>query len=157
MRYINQINEHFEEYLSIFLLCVLVLLGFLQVLFRFCFNFSLDWTEEMSRYIFIGLVYVAASLGVKKRRHVRVEIIDMVLNATLLHYLNIILNVIWMLFSILIAVEGYNVAMGEITQLSPALGVSMAVFYAIIPCTFMLMAFRILQNIVQDIRKGVDS
>lgn len=155
MYYIKQINEHFEEYLSISLLCVLVLLGFLQVLFRFCFNFSLDWTEEMSRYIFICLVYVAASLGIKKRRHVRVEIIDLILNARLLHYLNIVLHIIWMLFSILIAVEGYDVAIGEINQLSPALGVSMAIFYAIIPCTFMLMALRIFQNILQDIKKGV--
>lgn len=154
MRFIKLVNANFEEYLAVFLLCILVLLGFLQVLFRFLFNFSLDWTEELSRYIFICLVYVAASLAVQKRRHVRVEIIDMLLGPKALHYLNILVQCVWMAFSILIAVEGYDVAQNELTQLSPALGVSMAIFYGIIPFGFGLMSLRLLQNIVADIRKG---
>lgn len=154
MKFIKQIFNGFEEYLSILLFSVLIILGFLQVIFRFFFNFSLDWTEEMSRYIFICLVYVAASLAVQRRRHVRVEVIDMFLNTKQRHYLGILVNVIWMLFSVIVALEGVVVAEGEITQLSPALGVSMAIFYAFIPFGFFLMALRILQNIIEDIRTG---
>ena len=37
---------------------------FLQVLFRFVFNLPLAWTEELSRYVFIILIYCGASAAV---------------------------------------------------------------------------------------------
>ncbi|WP_232055270.1 TRAP transporter small permease [Vibrio taketomensis] len=58
------------------LFLALIILCLLQILFRFVFNFSLSWTEELARYVFIALVYAASSLAVIKGAHVRVEIID---------------------------------------------------------------------------------
>ena len=53
---------------------------FLQVLFRFVFNLPLAWTEELSRYVFIILIYCGASAAVLDNAHVRVELIDNVLS-----------------------------------------------------------------------------
>lgn len=68
--------DNIEEYISTFLFIALIILCFLQILFRFVFNFSLSWTEELSRYVFIALVYFSASLAVVRGAHVRVEVID---------------------------------------------------------------------------------
>lgn len=73
---INYFMNNIEEYVSILLFSSLIILCFLQILFRFVFNFSLSWTEELSRYVFIALVYISASLAVIRGAHVRVEVID---------------------------------------------------------------------------------
>lgn len=79
-----------EYYLIAVLFTLLILVCFLQVLFRFVLSLPLAWTEELSRYLFILLVYVGASAAAGEGKHVRVEIIDSVLPAKATKALNII-------------------------------------------------------------------
>ena len=73
-------KKNFEYYLIVFLFTILIVVCFLQVLFRFVFNLPLAWTEELSRYVFIILIYCGASAAVLDNAHVRVELIDNVLS-----------------------------------------------------------------------------
>ncbi|SVA31690.1 uncharacterized protein METZ01_LOCUS84544, partial [marine metagenome] len=41
------------ELILCFLLIGIVIITFTQVLFRYVFQFSLAWTEELARYIFL--------------------------------------------------------------------------------------------------------
>lgn len=49
-------RKEFEYYVITGAMLLLVLMGVLQILFRFVLNFSLSWTEELSRYLFILMV-----------------------------------------------------------------------------------------------------
>ena len=60
-----------EYYLTAVLFTLLILVCFLQVLFRFVLSLPLAWTEELSRYLFILLVYVGASAAAGEGKHVR--------------------------------------------------------------------------------------
>ena len=51
-------KKNFEYYLIVFLFTILIVVCFLQVLFRFVFNLPLAWTKELSRYVFIILTYM---------------------------------------------------------------------------------------------------
>ena len=54
-------------------------LVFTQVVSRFIFSFSFTWIEEMSQYIMLWVVFIAAALCVKKNEHVSVDVIFSVL------------------------------------------------------------------------------
>lgn len=54
--------------MSIALLAGLALILFLQVLFHFIFNYPLDWSEKLIRYILIGLIYLFAVVMVKENK-----------------------------------------------------------------------------------------
>ena len=75
MKKIFQKYNNFEERLLIGSLFFNVLLIFSQILMRTIFNYSLSWTEELSRYIFIWQTWLGTSIALKYKQHIRVEIL----------------------------------------------------------------------------------
>ncbi|WP_316860786.1 TRAP transporter small permease subunit, partial [uncultured Cohaesibacter sp.] len=55
MSILRIIEEKFELYLSIFLLCAMTIVMAIQVFMRYVVQHSLSWSEELARYIFVGL------------------------------------------------------------------------------------------------------
>jgi len=48
---------------------------FYQFVTRYALNNSAAWTEEIARYLLIGLVFVGASIGVAKNNHIQVDLL----------------------------------------------------------------------------------
>lgn len=144
-------TDRIEEVLSVGLFVLLIVLCVLQVVFRFVLNFSLSWTEELARYTFILLTYVACSLGVLKGAHVRVEIIDSFVTGKYKYLLDQGIDLVWGAFVFCIGYLAIDVtreafAIGKTT---PALDWQIGWMYAIIPATFILMALRLLQRMMR--------
>ena len=101
MKKFLQKYDKFEEYLLIGSLVFNVLLIFSQILMRTIFNYSLSWTEELSRYIFIWQTWLGTSIALKYKQHIRVEIlINIFKKAKNKKILEISANLIWIAFSI---------------------------------------------------------
>ena len=63
----------FETYLSLLMfwtLCITVLIGFIS---RYVFNDSLTWTEEISRYLLIIVVFFGSAVAISKKSHIAIE------------------------------------------------------------------------------------
>jgi TRAP-type C4-dicarboxylate transport system permease small subunit len=61
-----------ERALGISLLVIITGAIFAQVVSRYFFGLPLVWVEELSTYAFLWLVFVGASLGLKKKRHITI-------------------------------------------------------------------------------------
>ena len=141
--------KNFEKILVIGLFSALVILCVLQILFRSGLNFSLSWTEELARYVFILLVYMAACAAVAENAHVRVEVIDNFLSKKQARVLDTIADLIFIAFMGLIGWYGLEIAIDafKIKTLSPAMRMPMWIAYAIVPTTFGLTCIRLMQKI----------
>ena len=152
MRVFVFIWNRLEESLAIILFSALLIFGFFQIISRFgIMPIPLDWTEELSRYAFIALVYISASLGIAHRRHVRVEIIENIIPPRIFNYMNYLVDIVWGLFNLVIAYEGYLFAADSFETLSPVLEWDMGFVYMIIPITFVLMAVRVFVNLLEEV------
>lgn len=60
---------------SALLLAAMAASLFLQVVARE-FKLAVDWTEEMSRFVFIAMVFLASAYATLRRRHLRVSIVS---------------------------------------------------------------------------------
>jgi C4-dicarboxylate transporter DctQ subunit len=69
----NAIN-HIEEGLLAFLLALMTVLTFTQVVLRYVFNTGLVWSLEATTYSFAALVLVGMSYGVRTRTHIAVDL-----------------------------------------------------------------------------------
>jgi len=65
----------FEAWAALLLFWALAGVVFTQFFTRYALNDSAAWTEEIARYLLIGVVFVGASIGVAKNNHIQVDLI----------------------------------------------------------------------------------
>ena len=65
----------FEAWAALLLFWALGGVVFTQFFTRYALNNSASWTEEIARYLLIGVVFVGASIGVAKNNHIQVDLL----------------------------------------------------------------------------------
>jgi TRAP-type transport system small permease protein len=65
----------FEAWAAVLLFWALAGVVFTQFFTRYALNNSAAWTEEIARYLLIGVVFVGASIGVAKNNHIQVDLL----------------------------------------------------------------------------------
>jgi TRAP-type transport system small permease protein len=64
-----------EAWASLLLFWALGGVVFYQFFTRYFLNNSASWTEEIARYLLIGVVFVGAAIGVAKNNHIQVDLL----------------------------------------------------------------------------------
>lgn len=121
--------------LSVVFLCIFgfVVFAFLQVLSRFAFNFSIAWTEEVCRYLFVWMVFLGAGVGVLQRKHIAVDIVPNLLPKGARRYYDVFLDLLIIVFCYLLIRYGAVFASKAMQQRSPAMQIPLGyVYYGII-------------------------
>ena len=65
--------DHAEEYLGVALLVVLGVMLTAQVIMRFGFGLGYSWIEEITRMLFIWVIFLGAVAAMRRNLHIRVE------------------------------------------------------------------------------------
>ena len=117
---------------------------------------SLAWTEELSRYSFLWAVYVGAALAVKRGGHVRITAQFMFLPTRWRLVCRAVGDIIWIGFSLYVAWIGLACIEEGLyyPEVSPTLGVVKAWVECIIPFSFVLVSWRIVEEYVVRWRNG---
>lgn len=153
MKIIRWFDRHIEEALLVLFSSVMVSVIFLQVIMRLLDN-SLSWSEELARYCFIWMVYIGISYGVKKQRHIKVDVAFMLLKEKGKIILTIIANVLFIIFALFIIRYGYDIASKLLAfgQQSPALHIPMGLVYMATPIGIGLTLIRLIQNLIKYVK-----
>src|SRR3569833_3316251 len=68
--------ERLVEWLMALALAVMVVLIFGNVVLRYAFNSGFAWAEELSRLMFVWLIFLGAILALRRHAHLGVEILQ---------------------------------------------------------------------------------
>ncbi|WP_439234781.1 TRAP transporter small permease [Lonepinella koalarum] len=119
-------------------LLFMVLVIFLQTFTRFVIFYSLPWSEELSRYLFVVMILLGFNVAISKGDLIRIDIIDNYLKGNakiVVQYVRILcaifVNIIYIYSSF------YLVKLGSY-QLSPAMQIPMYSIYLVILLGFSL-------------------
>ena len=141
------------DVIQVTLFALLVGLSFVSVFSRYVFNYSLTWAEELTRYMFVWLVYLGAALCVRRRKHIVMDMVISSFKGKPKKYLSLVNNLILFVFVVVLATQGFKMMPILSTQTSTALQVPMSFIYAAIPVGSVLMAFYLVLDsvlLVQD-------
>ena len=153
MKTVRWLDEHLEEYMVVILTSIMTILLFLQVLFRFVLNLPLAWVEEISLYSMVWLCYFGCSLAIKKRDHLKMEIITNFLRPKAKKVFDLISLVLFFAFAVFVL---YHVTLltADILQrgqVTAVLEIPKWIPYAGVPVAFLLMLIRMIQDFVRTI------
>ena len=134
----------FEEITSSVALSAMAVIIILQVFQRYVLQHSLDWPEELARYLFIYSVYVGSSYAAFGRRHLEVTVVRTVFGQKAGSFFAIIAYLITVVFCGLMFVWGVKMVdfVTTTNQLAPALQFPMYIAYICLPLGFLLMGLR---------------
>ncbi|WP_051688161.1 TRAP transporter small permease [Desulfofalx alkaliphila] len=154
MGLLKKLDDHLEEYLLIGLLSTAVVLIATQVFMRYVMSSSLSWTEEMARFLFIWLVYIGISYGIKMKRHIKIDAALILLPEKGKKIVWIIADLLFIVFCYFVIKQGMMLVIDlyNYGQTSPALGIPMAYVYLAAPLGLSLAVIRLIQSIIQSIR-----
>jgi TRAP-type C4-dicarboxylate transport system permease small subunit len=121
------------------LFVVLVSVVFFQVVARYVFNRPPAWTEELARYCQVWIIFLTAPICIRKGSHLAVDYFSHMLNPTARFRMDILISLLILLYVTVVTVFGVRLVMVGRFQISPALGISMSVIYAVFPLAGSLM------------------
>lgn len=150
--------EHFEEYILVLSLALMVVLIFTQVIGRYIFSSAPSWTEEMARYIHIFQVWIGASYAVKKRQHIRVGAFVELFKGTSRKMLELLALVLWFGIALFLAIFGTQLVLASIRygQVTPAMQIPMWIPFLSIPLGGAGMSIRLIQQMIIIWRTNYD-
>lgn len=155
MKIIRWLDQHLEEYMIAILTAVMTVLLFMQVIFRFILNLPLAWVEEISLYSMVWLCYFGCSLAIKKREHLKMEIITNFLKPKAKRIFDIISLALFFAFAVFVL---YHVTLLTVDilnrgQVTAVLELPKWIPYAGVPAAFLLMLIRMVQDLLRIIRE----
>ena len=135
--------------LCVVFLALMSIIIVLQVFFRYVLNNSLSWSEELARYLFIWMIYVGISYGVKLDKHICVDAVYTFMPKGIKRGYAIVAYVLFLIFAVAIIYYGILVVGMQITsgQVSPAMGLPMQYVYVAPVVGMILTVIRLVQKI----------
>lgn len=152
---VHWLDDNLERYVGMFFSASMVILLFLQVVSRYIFRYSLPWSEELALICFILSIYFGASQAVKRKQHLKIEILTNFLPPKIKKVFEILSNAVFFAFCVyitkgLLAITSMLYRSHNKTAVT---GIPKAYIYIFLPITMILMAFRLIQETVRTIRE----
>lgn len=144
------------KYLLTFLVGLLTVSVFLQVLIRFVFKYPLPWTEEVSRIAFVYCIFVGATIAVREKAHLNVDFVLVVLPVGVARAVKLVGTVLVGIFLAYMTWQGIAFVQATGVQVTPVMQVPFRYLYLIIPCSGALMLLYLILGTIDELRRRTE-
>ncbi|MBD8032792.1 MULTISPECIES: TRAP transporter small permease [Solibacillus] len=124
------------------LMVVLVISVFCQITFRF-FDYSIAWTEELSRYSMIWMTFLGAAYAVAARAHIGMELLVDRMEGLIKKAFIVLSAAVCLVFFVLMVVKGFELSMRVMNQPSAVLQIPMGIVYSVIPISGLILVMNL--------------
>ena len=152
---LKKVKKHgFWDYLIALILALLVIIMFTQVFFRYVLNHSLSWSEELTKYLFVWLVFLGGALCLRDKTHIGVDFFISLLPDFFKPGIRIFNYLLITIFSILVTILGFMWVIKVHGTYTPALGWPLnLVFYAAVAVGFLLTSIYAVRHLISEFKQ----
>lgn len=130
-------------------MALIAIIIFLQVIFRVIVKSSLSWSEEISRYLEVWIVFLTAGYALGKGQHICMDLLTHILPEKVNYILEKCNALIAIAFSIVCTYYSYQYMMSERMQTFASMNVSKVWVYVSMVIGFALCIFYSLINLTR--------
>jgi TRAP-type C4-dicarboxylate transport system permease small subunit len=144
-----------EGWVALAIFWLLGLTVFYQFVTRYVLNDSAAWTEEVARYMLIGVVFVGATIGVAKNTQIQVDFFYRYLPGAVGRWMSRAVDALRIAFFAFAAVMTVQmmIKIGNQTRMT-VVDAPMNIVYGVVLLGFVAMAFRSVQVAMLHWRRG---
>jgi len=128
------------------LLVSIVVITFLQVLFRYVFQISLAWTEELARYTFMWIAALSVAYAFKTKSHFALKFVVDRFGFKIRRLISSIVTFLTITFLVIFTWKSLQYVQSASNQIAPGTGLSMVIPYSSMVCAGLLMIFYVIKN-----------
>lgn len=153
-RVLKLLDQNAERWALLVFYVLLVLTMSVEVVRREFFSYSSIWGEEVVRYAFIYLAWIGAASAVRERAHIRIDVLMHYVGPRIKALLYIFGDLVMLIIACVALYYSYHsVAVSwKFGSVSHGLRLPMVWFLAAVPIGFSLMALRLVQSLINDVR-----
>lgn len=129
-------------------LAVMVLIIFIQVIMRYAFGRSLSWSEELTRYMFVWLLFMGVNLGIRDDLQIKIDILDLKLKGRYYKILKVIQHLLSSIAVIAVFVGSLFLIRVGVYTTSPSNHFPMWIIYLVFPIGMGLNLIELMIKIV---------
>ncbi len=134
-------------------LAAMTVLVFASVVLRYGFAISFRWSDELTRYIFIYIVFLGIAIAYRHGDHVVIEIVTRLLPERIRRWLAIPTHAIIGLMMLILGIAGLWLTFGRMGQaLTPGLQIPRAYMHAALPIGVFFLLIEIAIKLRQAFR-----
>ena len=157
LKLLKWLDNHLEEILLTLLLLGIACIMILQVFFRYVLNYSLSWSDELTRYFLVWSTFLSVSYCIRKRISIEIDQLLHMVPAKAIPWIRVARHLIILAFSIIMipfAVTYVKLAIAN-GSTSAALQLPMYYIQSAPLIGFVLLAIRSLQMFIIECREGI--
>jgi len=125
----------------------------LAVLFRYVLVSPIVWSEEITGFLLVWMVLLAAPIGYRVKEHVAIDFLPKKLPTSLKPYLQLLHSLIILWVSSVIVFYGIPHTMKSMNQIFPTLEwIRYGYMYASLPLGYSLLGIYCLEDIIRTVR-----
>jgi C4-dicarboxylate transporter DctQ subunit len=139
------------ESLVILLAGIIVAIVTAEVALRYLFSHSMIFTEELSRYLMVWVVFLGSALAIRDGSHIHIQILVKRLGPRMQQNVKLASYALMIAFLVFITVEGLKILPRQLQQMCITIDISLFYFYLAIPVGSILMIIFLLPIIRQTL------
>lgn len=134
-----------EERLVAFLLAVMTLITFMQVVARYVFNYSFVWALELTTFLFGGLIFLGISYGVRVGAHIGIDVLTRRLKPRTARIVAIVATLLCMVYAVIVFIGAWSYirVMYDIGILAQDLPIPQWIPRLVLPIGYVLLFIRL--------------
>jgi TRAP-type transport system small permease protein len=143
------------RWFSISAMLIMLFVIFGQVITRYFFDWTPEWSEELSRFLFVWVVFLGSALIMGESGHLAVQFLPLKFKGRPFgKFLDIVINISSYIFIGILFWQGLRMTRVMTFQMSPGMDIPMSYVYAVIPVSCVLMMLFVIRDSVKII-KGI--
>jgi TRAP-type C4-dicarboxylate transport system permease small subunit len=153
---LKKVFDHLIEGVCAILMVALAVVVFIQVFNRFILQTPLAWSEDLAMLLYQWVVFVGASLGVKRMRHFGIELVVRQFPERWRHRIELATPLVMLVVAVVMVVQGYNILTLNMNRIYSTMNLSYVWAFLPIPLGGVLIIAYLIQLELQRWRHVED-
>ena len=145
---ISRVLQRIEMFVGCICLALMLGLMLTNAIARYLFDFPIVWSDELNNFFFVWLGFMACAYIMGNDSHMSVTGLVSLLPRRSKYVVKTLMNII-MVIVLVAYIPGFFTLMKRVT-FSGLLRIPLKYVYAILPISFVLMSFHVINNIIND-------